>query len=135
METREQLIIIRNIFFRCFLIGLFFLFAAALIYMPCKCFIAGVYQNVFGIATVTYYNLWVGFLGLIKTILIFLFLTPALAIHLTIRIAKKLTEAFFSPSLNINLKQKRPMHLKMQHQTLQFENPVQFLLRVRTSGR
>lgn len=82
MDIKENLIIIRNIFYKCFFIGLIFLVIAALIYMPCKCFLAEVYQSGFGISPETYYNMWVGFIGIIKTILIFLFLTPALAIHL-----------------------------------------------------
>lgn len=81
METKEKLIIVRNIFYKCFFIGLLFLIAAALIYLPCKCYVANLYLEGFGIPTETYYNLWVGFIGLIKVILVFLFLVPALAIH------------------------------------------------------
>lgn len=81
MEPKEFLFILRNIFYKCFIFGFFFLVIATLIYMPCKCFLADLYQSGFGIDTETYYNMWVSFVGLIKTILIFLFLTPALAIH------------------------------------------------------
>lgn len=81
MEIKENLTIARNIFYKCFFVGLFFLVIAALLYMPCKCVVADIYQKGFGISAQTYYNLWVGFVGLIKTILIFLFLVPALAIH------------------------------------------------------
>lgn len=81
METLENLIILRNIFYKCFFIGLFFLVAAIILYMPCKCFVANLYQSGIGISTQTYYDMWVSFVGLIKTILIFLFLVPALAIH------------------------------------------------------
>lgn len=81
MNTKENLIILRNIFYKCFLIGLVFLVLAAFIYMPCKCLVATIYQSGFGISTETYYDMWVSFVGLIKTILIFLFLVPALAIH------------------------------------------------------
>lgn len=81
MDAKENLIIIRNILYKCFLIGLLFLVIAALIYLPCKCFIADLYQTGFGIEEEAYYNMWAGFVGLIKTILIFLFLVPALAIH------------------------------------------------------
>ncbi len=85
METKENLIVLRNIFYKCFFIGLIFLIIATLIYMPCKCILANFYQINLGISTEVYYNLWVGFVGLIKTILIFLFLVPALAIHWTVR--------------------------------------------------
>ena len=78
---KEQLIIIRNIFYKCFFIGVFFLILAFLLYMPCKCIVPNIYQIEFGISAETYSNLWVGFLGLIKTILVFLFLTPAIALH------------------------------------------------------
>lgn len=81
METKENLIIFRDIFYKCFFIGLFFLIIAALLYMPCKCFLANIYQIGFGVRTEVYYNMWISFVGLIKTILIFLFLVPALAIH------------------------------------------------------
>lgn len=77
----EIIITLRNIFYKCFIIGVFFLIIATLLYMPCKCFLADLYQLGFGIEEETYYNLWVGFVGLIKTILVFLFLTPALALH------------------------------------------------------
>ncbi len=81
MHTKERLIVLRNILYKCFFIGLIFLIAATLLYMPCKCFLATLYQQGFGISTDAYYNMWVGFVGLIKTILVFLFLTPALAVH------------------------------------------------------
>lgn len=81
MNTNENLIVLRNIFYKCFFIGAFFLVVATLLYMPCKCFLAEFYQNIFGISLGVYYNLWVGFVGLIKTILVFLFLVPAFAIH------------------------------------------------------
>lgn len=81
METKENLIILKDIFYKCFFIGLFFLVLATILYMPCKCFLAELYQSGFGIEQETYYNMWVSFVGLIKTILIFFFLVPALAIH------------------------------------------------------
>ncbi len=81
MDTKENLIILRNIFYKCFFVGLFFLIIAAIIYLPCKCFVANLYHNSLGISTENYYNMWANFIGLIKTILIFLFLVPAIAIH------------------------------------------------------
>lgn len=81
MDTREILVILRNIHYKCFLIGLLFLVLAAIIYLPCKCYVANFYQNYMGIGTVAYYNMWANFVGLIKTILIFFFLVPGLAIH------------------------------------------------------
>lgn len=81
MDTKEILIIMRNIHFKCFLVGVFFLIVAALLYMPCKCLVANLYQSGIGISAQTYYDMWVSFIGLIKTILVFLFLTPAIAIH------------------------------------------------------
>lgn len=49
--------------------------------MPCRCVVPDYYQKEFGISAETYVNMWVWFIGIIKTILVFLFLTPALAIH------------------------------------------------------
>lgn len=83
METKENLIIIRDILYRCFFVGLLFLVLATLLYMPCKCFVANIYHTVFGIRTGAYYIMWAIFVGLIKTILIFFFLVPAIAIHIT----------------------------------------------------
>lgn len=89
MNIKDNLIIIRNIYYKCFFIGLLFLVAATLLYMPCKCFLATIYQVGFGIRPDVYYNMWVSFIGLIKTILIFLFLVPALAIHWVVHDNKK----------------------------------------------
>jgi membrane-anchored glycerophosphoryl diester phosphodiesterase (GDPDase) len=83
MDTKELLNILRNIHYKCFLIGVIFFILAAFIYMPCKCYVANLYQSVFGISATAYYNMWAGFLGIIKTILIFLFLIPGLAVHWT----------------------------------------------------
>ena len=85
MDRHEDLMILRNIFYKCFFIGLLFLIAAALLYMPCKCVVANVYQAGLGINSVAYDNMWVAFVGLIKTVLVFFFLVPALAIHSTAR--------------------------------------------------
>lgn len=81
METKEKLRLFRNIFYKSFFLGVIFLIIATFLYMPCKCYLANFYQTNLGISTTTYYNLWVFFVGLIKTIVIFLFLVPALAIH------------------------------------------------------
>jgi len=81
MEMKEILVVLRNIHYKCFFIGFLFFIAAALLYMPCRCFVANLYQNGIGIDVDTYYDMWVSFIGLIKVILIFLFLVPALAIH------------------------------------------------------
>lgn len=81
MEMKEILIVLRNIHYKCFFIGLIFLVLAAIIYLPCKCYVANIYQTWFGIDSEAYYNMWACFVGLIKTIIIFLFLVPGLAIH------------------------------------------------------
>ena len=73
MIEKENLDLIRNIFITCFLTGLIFLIIATMLYMPCKCYVANLYQSVFGISKDIYYLLWVGFIGVIKTILIFFF--------------------------------------------------------------
>lgn len=83
METKEILTVVRNILYKCFFIGLLFLIAAALLYMPCKCYVANLYRIGFGINQEVYYSMWASFVGLIKTIIIFLFLVPALAVHWT----------------------------------------------------
>lgn len=81
MEIKEILIIMRNIHYKCFFIGLLFLVLAAILYLPCKCYVSNLYQTTFGISISAYHNMWAMFVGLIKTILIFLFLVPGLAIH------------------------------------------------------
>lgn len=82
MSIKEILITLKKVLYRCFFIGLIFLVLAALIYMPCKCFVANIYQNIFGISSQVYYTMWASFVGLIKTIIIFIFLVPALAVNL-----------------------------------------------------
>ena len=81
MDSKENIVVIRNIFYKCFFVGLIFLALAMVLYMPCKCFLAEFYQTHFGISEGVYYKLWVAFIGLIKTIIVFLFLVPALALH------------------------------------------------------
>ena len=88
MRVKDQLTILRDMFLKSFLVGLIFLIVAALLYMPCRCFLATIYQSVFGIPVDVYYNMWVSFVGLIKTIIIFLFLVPAIAIHWVIKTYK-----------------------------------------------
>ncbi len=85
----NNLTVIRNIFYMCFVIGMLMLIIAGLLYLPNKSFLADFYKSVFGICCEEYYYLWVLFVGLIKTILVFLFLVPALALHLTIWQSKK----------------------------------------------
>lgn len=77
----ENLITVRNTFYKCFVIGLLMLIIAGLIYLPNKSLLAAFYKSVFGICCEDYYLLWVCFIGLIKTILVFFFLVPALALH------------------------------------------------------
>lgn len=89
METKEVIKIVRNVFYKCFFVGLIFLIVAAAIYLPSKLFIAETYQTIFGISESAYQNMWAGFIGIIKTILIFFFLVPALAMHWTVCKCKK----------------------------------------------
>ncbi len=89
MDTLEKLILLRNIFYKCFIIGFLFLLIAGLVYLPCKCYVANIYQGVLGINIIAYQNMWAVFVGLIKTILIFLFLTPAFALHWSANVYKK----------------------------------------------
>jgi len=77
----ENLIVIRNIFYKCFIIGLLMLIIAGLIYMPNRSILAAFYESIFGIDNEAYYLIWVCFVGLIKTILVFFFLVPALALQ------------------------------------------------------
>ena len=83
MNTKEIIILLRNIHYKCFFIGVIFLILAGLAYLPCKCVVANAYQHILGISSETYYYMWANFVGLIKTIIIFFFLVPALALHWT----------------------------------------------------
>lgn len=82
--NRETLIDLRNIFLGCFFIGFIFLVAAIALYMPCECAIANFYLQEIGIKLDTYFNFWVGFIGLVKMLLVFIFLVPALSLHLMV---------------------------------------------------
>lgn len=81
MDTNENLIILRNILYKCFFIGLIFVIIAAALYYPCKCAVMTLYQTNLTIRWETYTLMWVLFVGLMKTIIVFLFLVPALAVH------------------------------------------------------
>ena len=81
MEKMEILKTTRNILLRAFGIGLIFLILAGLLYWPCECFLAKIYAKLFGTTSEMYNAMWVSFIGSIKTIIIFIFLVPALAIH------------------------------------------------------
>lgn len=83
MDEKKNIIIVRNVLLKCFVIGIIFLIIASLSYLPCKCVVASIYKVAFGIDTPIYNYLWAGFIGIIKTILIFGFLVPALALHWT----------------------------------------------------
>lgn len=81
MEKYENLVILRNILYKCFFIGLIFALVAAALYYPCKCVVMNLYHTNLTITSEVYTAMWVFFVGLIKTIVVFLFLVPALAIH------------------------------------------------------
>lgn len=81
MNTYENLTILRNIFYKSFLIGLIFLTLAGLIYLPCRCVVANIYQSNLQINLELYNKMWISFIGSIKTIIIFFFLVPGLAVH------------------------------------------------------
>ncbi len=83
MQVTEKLLLLRNILFKSFFIGLFFLILTVLLYMPCHCLVANFYHFNLGIGEPLYHLLWILFVGLIKVILIFFFLIPALAVHCT----------------------------------------------------
>ena len=92
MDNKENLLILRNIFYKCFFIGLIFLIIAMLVYLPCKCHLANFYQQNFEISAELYSAMWISFVGMIKIILIFLFLVPALAIHSVLHVYRRENE-------------------------------------------
>lgn len=89
MDKYENLVVLRNIFYKCFFIGLIFAIIAAGLYYPCKCLVVTLYHTNIGIRWDIYSAMWVLFVGLIKTIIVFLFLVPALAIHWAAHCYKK----------------------------------------------
>lgn len=89
MEKYENLIVLRNILYKCFFIGLVFAIIAAALYYPCKCVVMNIYQTNLVIKWENYTMMWVFFIGLIKTLIVFLFLVPALATHWAAHCYKK----------------------------------------------
>lgn len=89
MDINEKLIIVRNILYKCFFIGLIFLIIAAALYYPCKCAVMNLYHANLIITSEIYTAMWILFIGLIKTIIVFLFLVPALAVHWVAHCYKK----------------------------------------------
>lgn len=87
--NKQTFIDLRNILLGCFFIGFIFLAVGTLLYMPCDCVLANIYLNEIGVKADTYFNFWTGFVGAIKMVLIFLFLTPALSLQLCATLHEK----------------------------------------------
>lgn len=81
----ENLILIRNILYRWFIIGFLFLGFSSLMYILAKDFTSEIAYSMFKLETEDYHRMMVYFLGSMKVILFMFILAPALAIHSLVR--------------------------------------------------
>jgi len=85
----EKIIIIRNIFYKCFLISLVYFIFVSLFYMFNKEWTVNLSTGLYNISKDDLYLLMVYFLGWMKMFIFYVFLIPALALHWTANQLKK----------------------------------------------
>ncbi|MGD9581540.1 MAG: hypothetical protein AB7V50_09215 [Vampirovibrionia bacterium] len=85
----EKLILIEEILFKSFLIGVVFLLFSAVIYFGFSNQLIGLWSSMYNIDSKTASIIMISFMGLSKIILLFFFLVPALAVHWMRRTLKK----------------------------------------------
>jgi len=79
----QNIILIRNIFYKCFLIGFIFYIMSAFFYVFDKHWSANIACRIFNISMNEFNLLFAYFIGWCKMIIMFFFLVPALALHWT----------------------------------------------------
>ena len=79
----EKIILIRNIFYKCFLISFVHFIFASLFYMFNKEWAANFSANLYNINKHDFYLILIYFLGWMKMFIFYVFLVPALALHWT----------------------------------------------------
>ena len=85
----ETVIVIRNVFYRCFFISLGFFLFSIIFYLLFNDFAVSMNANIFAIEETEVYLVVYNFFGWMKLIILNLFLIPALALHWTAnRLAK-----------------------------------------------
>lgn len=85
----ETVILIRNIFYKCFLTGFLFLIFSTLFWTFNKDFSVDISTTLFNVEKHEIILLMVYFISWIKVILFYFFLIPALALHWTANTMKK----------------------------------------------
>ena len=85
----EKIIIIRNIFYKCFLISLIYFLFVALFYVFNKNWTINYTTSLYGISKENISLLVVYFIGWMKMFAFYVFLVPALALHWTAAVLKK----------------------------------------------
>ena len=85
----ETIIIVRNVFYKCFLISLIYCIFVSLFYIFNKDWAANFSTGLYNISKENLYLLIVYFLGWMKIFVFYVFLTPALALHWTAYVLKK----------------------------------------------
>lgn len=85
----EKIIIVRNVFYKCFLISLVYFIFVVLFYIFNKEWAANYSSNLYNISKENLYLLIVYFIGWMKIFTFYVFLVPALALHWTVYMLKK----------------------------------------------
>ena len=85
----DIIILIRNIFYRTFLIGLAFYLVSIVFWLIAKDSAAGIMSAMFGVSRQDIYQLTIYFIGWMKGIIFIFFLIPALALHWTGNVLKE----------------------------------------------
>ena len=85
----EQIIVIRNILYKCFLISLIYYIFVLFFYMLNKDWAANLSVSLYHLNTENFYLLLIYFIGWMKMFTFYVFLVPALALHWTAYQLKK----------------------------------------------
>ncbi|OGH96668.1 MAG: hypothetical protein A2039_04630 [Candidatus Melainabacteria bacterium GWA2_34_9] len=85
----EKIILIRNIFYKCFLISFVYFIFVSLFYMFNKEWAANLSVHLYNLNKENFYLFIIYFIGWMKMFTFYVFLVPALALHWTANVLKK----------------------------------------------
>jgi len=88
----ENIVLIRNILYKCFFIGFAFLLLSSLFFLFGQDYAFSIWSKFYGISPEILKIIMISFLGLFKLLLFVFFLIPALALHCKGRCLKKKVE-------------------------------------------
>lgn len=88
-NTEKMLVATRNFLYKWFIIGFLLLLISGILYILAKDWAADIVTSWYGISPETYYNIATWFFTLAKLFLLFMVLSPALALHWLIHCCRK----------------------------------------------